>query len=139
MIRAKLVRFIFRHTLLRYAIVGGIAALIDISFFAFFAKWLGYSYLWVAAEGFILATLINYQLSRRFVFAATTRFTRTTELGLVYLVSLIGLSVHQLVLFWMVDHAAIGLMTSKLTATGIVFFWNYLARKYFVFAERRVA
>lgn len=135
---AQLTFFLRRHTMLRYACVGGVAACVDIAFFAIFAKGLGYPYLWVAAYGFLLATLVNYLLSRRFVFTSS-RHGRMTEIGLVYLVSLLGLGLHQMILFWMVEHAAAGLITSKLIATGTVFLWNYLTRKYYVFAERPMA
>ena len=128
-----------RRSIVRYAVVGGIAACVDLGFFALFAKYLGYPYLWVAALGFVLATLVNYVLSLRFVFVSQGRHNRRTEIGLVYLVSLLGLALHQLILFWLVEHAASGLMTAKLIATGSVFLWNYLARKYYVFAERPLA
>lgn len=131
--------YLHEHTLLRYACVGGCAAAVDISFFAIFAKWLDHPYLWVAASGFLLGTLVNYLLSKRFVFTACGRYNRIMEVGLVYAVSLIGLGLHQLILFWMVEHAAVRLMSAKLTATGAVFFWNYLSRKHYVFAERPLA
>jgi putative flippase GtrA len=128
-----------QQMLLRYACVGGIAACVDVGFFAIFAKWLHYPYLWVAAGGFLLGTLVNYLLSKRFVFIAHGRHSRVVEIGLVYAVSLLGLGLHQLILFWLVEHAAVDLMNAKLTATGTVFFWNYLARKHYVFAERPAA
>jgi putative flippase GtrA len=128
-----------RRPIIRYACVGGIAACVDIAFFALFAKHLGYPYLWVAAIGFLLATLVNYILSIFFVFADRRRHKRSTEIGLVYFVSLLGLGLHQLILFWSVEHAGAGLMISKFIATGTVFIWNYLARKYYIFAERPLA
>lgn len=128
-----------QRAIIRYAFVGGIAACVDIGFFALFAKLLGYSYLWVAALGFLLATLVNYVLSLMFVFTTRSRHKRTTEIGLIYVVSLIGLVLHQGILFWQVEYIDAGLMTAKVIATGSVFLWNYLARKYYVFAERPFA
>jgi len=129
---ANLVRM---RTVIKYACVGGIAACVDIGFFALFAKLLEYSYLWIAAFGFLLATWVNYHLSIIFVFADQRR-KRATEIGLVYLVSLLGLGLNQVILFWCVEKAEGELMISKLIATGSVFIWNYLARKYYIFAER---
>lgn len=133
---SKPISILIRGPIVRYAGVGGIAACVDIGFFAVFAKHLGYPYLWTAAVGFLLATLVNYVLSLVFVFKARSRHKRSTEIGLVYAVSLIGLGLHQAILFWQVEYAGAGLMTAKVIATGSVFLWNYLARKYYVFAER---
>lgn len=136
---SRLAHLLRTRSVVRYAYVGGIAACVDIGFFAVFAKLLGYPYLWVAAAGFVLATLVNYCLSIVFVFANRRRHKRTTEIGLVYFVSLLGLGLHQVILYWCVEQAAGGLMVSKLIATGTVFIWNYLIRKYYIFAERPMA
>lgn len=128
-----------RRPIVRYACIGTIAAALDISFFALFANSMEFPYLWVAATGFLLATLVNYILGLRFVFTSRSKHSRRVELGMVYLVSLFGLLLHQWVLYWMVEHGSETLMVAKLTATGSVFFWNYLARKHFIFAERPLA
>jgi putative flippase GtrA len=120
----------------RYFVVGGISACFDIGFFFVFAKLLGYYYIAVAVVGFFFAVLLNYALSVRFVFTSGIRFSRAQELGLVYLVSGIGLALHLLILYTAVDVAGIELMLSKLIATATVFLWNFLARNYFVFKPR---
>ena len=120
----------------RYFVVGGLSACFDIGFFFIFAKLLGYYYIAVAIVGFFFAVLLNYFLSVRFVFTSGVRFGRAQELALVYLVSGIGLALHLLILYTAVDVLGIELMLSKLTATGTVFIWNFLARNYFVFRPR---
>jgi putative flippase GtrA len=135
----SLIHLIRTRSVVRYACVGGIAACVDIGFFAVFAQQLGYPYLWVAALGFLLATLVNYRLSIVFVFANRRRHKRATEISLVYFVSLLGLGLHQVILYWCVEQAGGRLMVSKLIATGTVFIWNYLTRKYYIFAERPMA
>jgi putative flippase GtrA len=78
--------------ILRYFIVGGMAATVDIGFFLLFAKLAGFNYLVVAPLGFVLATWVNYQLSIRHVFRSGVRFTRGREIFLVYAVSAVGLA-----------------------------------------------
>jgi putative flippase GtrA len=117
--------------------VGGAAACVDIGLFMLFAKGLGLPYLSVAAGSFIVATLVNYVLSVRFVFVSGRRFRRRWELALVYLVSGVGLALNQAILFAGIEIAGLGLLASKLTATGIVFFWNYLSRRFIVFGPAR--
>ena len=119
----------------RYFVVGGVAACVDIGFFFLFAKLAGFNYLIVAPLGFILATGVNYLLSVRHVFRSGVRFTRGREIFLVYVISAVGLLVNQAVLYGLVDLARMELMLSKLIATGTVFFWNYCARNYYLFAS----
>jgi putative flippase GtrA len=119
--------------LVRYFFVGGAAAALDISIFFFFAKVLSLNYLMVGAIGFLLATLLNYVLSIRHVFESGVRFGRRAEIFWVYLISIVGLSVNQMVLYTCVAMFKFELMLSKLLATIVVFFWNYAARRYFVF------
>lgn len=117
----------------RYFVVGGLSAVVDISFFFVFAKLLGFNYLLVATIGFFIATLVNYVLSVRFVFTSGIRFSRHNEIMLVYLVSAIGLAVNLLVLYLAISVAGLELMLSKVIATGTVFLWNFLSRHYFIF------
>lgn len=119
----------------RYFLVGGAAACVDIGLFLLFAKGLGLPYLRVAAATFVIATLVNYILSVRFVFRSGQRFGRRWEIALVYLVSGVGLALNQAILFACVEWVHLGLLLSKLAATGTVFFWNYLARRFFVFGS----
>lgn len=117
--------------------VGGVSACVDIGLFLAFAQGLGLPYLRVAAASFIIATLVNYFLSVRFVFASGQRFARRWEIVMVYLVSGVGLALNQAILFLCVEMVQLGLLLSKLMATGTVFFWNYLARRFFVFGSGR--
>jgi putative flippase GtrA len=121
----------------RYFAVGGVAACVDIGLFMLFAQGLGLAYLRVAAGSFIVATLVNYFLSVRFVFVSGARFRRRWEMVLVFVVSAIGLALNQLILAACVELAHFGLLLAKLFATGVVFFWNYAARRAFVFGATR--
>ena len=130
--------FAEQRRVLRYLGVGGAAACVDIGLFMLFAKGFGFPYLWVAAASFLVATFVNYLLGVRFVFVSGRRFRRRWELALVYLASGIGLALNQAILAAGVELAGLGLLAAKLTATGTVFFWNYLARRLFIFGPTRV-
>ena len=123
--------------LTRYFFVGGAAACVDIGLFAVFAKILGLPYLKVATASFVLATLVNYWLSVRFVFVSGQRFRRRWEVAMVFAVSAAGLAFNALILWLAVEKAHFELMAAKLTATGVVFFWNYFARRVLVFGALR--
>lgn len=117
----------------RYFVVGGVCSLLDIGTFAFLVNGMGWHYLIAAPIGFIAATLLNYYLSVRHVFESGVRFAKHHEMGLVFLVSGIGLALNQAVLYLAVEHLAVQPLIGKLIATGAVFFWNYGARNTFIF------
>jgi putative flippase GtrA len=117
----------------RYFVVGGIATCVDVGLFMLFAQRMGLPYLRVAAGTFVVATLVNYVLSVRFVFVSGLRFRRRYEIALVFVVSGIGLALNQAILWACVELGGLGLLFSKLAATAVVFSWNYLSRRHFVF------
>lgn len=119
--------------LARYFGVGAVAAFVDISLFALFARYLGYNYLIVGFFTFLLATAVNYVLSVRFVFKSGVRFARHHEVLLVFAVSAVGLALNQFMLYLGFGVLRMDLMLSKLVATATVFGWNYTARSRFVF------
>jgi putative flippase GtrA len=118
-------------------VVGGVAACVDIGLFMLFAQHYGLPYLRVSAASFVAATLVNYWLSIRFVFVSGQRFRRRWEMALVFLVSAAGLALNQAILALCVESLRMGLLLAKLSATGAVFFWNYFARRVFVFGAVR--
>lgn len=119
--------------IIKYAFVGGCAAIVDVGLFFIFAKYLGFNYLLVGLCTFLIGTLVNYLLSIRIVFQSGAQHKKKKEVLLVYLVSSIGLGLNLLILYICHDGMNIDVGVSKLIATGLVFFWNYLARKKFIF------
>ena len=120
----------------KYFLVGGVAACVDLSFFMALVYVADVSYLSAAAVSFIFATGINYLLSIKYVFESRARFSRRKELAAVYLVSAIGLAINQSSLYFGVEILHIDIPPAKILSMGIVFLWNYLSRKHFVFSPR---
>jgi putative flippase GtrA len=124
---------------IRYFFVGSAAAVLDFFVFALLTKCVHLAWFWSAVASFALATLINYLLSIRFVFQSGARFSRKHhEVALVFLASLIGLAINQAILWICIDRARIDPLLAKVVGTGVVFFWNYFARRNFVFKPSRV-
>jgi putative flippase GtrA len=118
---------------IKYFFVGGIAALVDFLIFALFVKILKLPWFISGVTGFFLATLVNYCLSIRHVFTSGARFKKHKEIILIFFVSFIGLIINQLILWQCIVFLLLEPLFAKVIATGIVFFWNYSARNYFVF------
>jgi len=121
--------------LFKYFLVGGVAALVDISLFTLCAGYFGMPWLPVSIATFILATAINYLLSIRFVFRSGIKHTKSVEIFGVFCISTLALLVNQLVLYVCIEKIGLPLLISKIMATGTVFFWNYLGRSRLVFTQ----
>jgi putative flippase GtrA len=121
--------------LVKYAIVGGCATVIDLGIFAVFAVWLPFNYLVVGGVGFLLGTAINYVLCVRYVYVSGQRFTARVEVVGVYLVGGVGLILHEVILYLAYERYALPLMLCKVLAIGLVFFWNFSLRNFYLFAS----
>jgi putative flippase GtrA len=96
---------------------------------------LGFNYLIVALVSFAIATLVNYFLSIKYVFKSGARYTKSTEIFAVYIVSFFALLINEIILYVLIDLLFIEMIFSKIMATGIVFSWNYLIRKNYIFKK----
>ena len=123
--------------IIKYFIVGSIAALLDFSLFYIFAKLLDYNYFIVAFFSFVIATFINYILSIKYVFQSGKKFSKRKEISLIYIVSGIAIIINQFSLYAFIDLFRIEMVISKIIATILTFFWNYFVRNNFVFKENK--
>ena len=119
--------------IVRYFFVGGSAALVDWILFYVLAVRVNMNFLLAGCISFTVATIVNYFLSVAHVFESGTRFQRHHEIVAVFIVSGIGLGINQAILFVLVQWMNLHLMVSKVSATGVVFLWNYFARSRYVF------
>jgi putative flippase GtrA len=124
-----------RVLIARYFLVGGASAAVDFTMFALIYSVLGWHWFLAASIGFVLATGFNYALSVYFVFTSGVRFARRHEIGLVFLVSAVGLAMNQFALWVGFRVIGIDIYLAKIMATGAVFFWNFGARRYFIFRQ----
>jgi putative flippase GtrA len=117
----------------KYFIVGGISAIVNVIIFFIFAEVMRYNYFAIGALAFIVATFVNYILSIKYVFKSGIRFGKHKELFWIYVVSIIGLIENEVILYLFASLLRIEIMISQIIAIGAVFFWNYIARNSFVF------
>ena len=121
--------------IIKYFIVGSIAALTDFSLFYIFTKLLKYNYMMVAFISYAIATYINYILSTKYVFQSGTKYSKKVEISLIYLISGVAIGINQISLYLLIDVLFVEMLISKVIATAITFFWNYFLRKNFIFKE----
>ena len=120
--------------------VGGVSALVEWSVFSLLEYLLDVPYLLATVLAFLVSTTTNWILGRTFTFKDSAfREKKAKEAFLVFLVSAIGLAFNMVLMVLFVD--VLGMDTNllktvaKILATGLVFIWNFLSRKYWVYRE----
>lgn len=116
-----------------YFVIGGVSFVVN--FAVFFATVHAFGLNWVIANtaGFLVAVLVNYLLSARLVFESRLFAQRRVEVALTILVSALGTVLETAIIHVAYDVSGFDLNLSKLGAAGLVFFWNYGARRFLVF------
>ena len=116
-----------------YLIVGGIATAAEwVVFFVLDKTHLHYAIATTVA--YIISTFVNWLAGRILVFKESHQ-AFIKEIGEIYLASVVGLLLNLLIMWVAVDLFALGEMISKIFATAIVFFYNFLVRKLLIYKK----
>ena len=115
--------------LFRYCIVGGIAFVVDNG-----SYWLlvsgGLHYTLSAIAGFVVGLIVNYLLSKFFVFKKESASTNAFFEFIIYgLIGVLGLLITEVLLWFFIEKLFMDKIVSKLVASVIVLIWNFVARK----------
>ncbi len=119
--------------LFRYLLVGGTAFVVDFGLLLGLTEWYGVHYLFAAALSFVAGLTVNYLLSIRWVFSEHTLHSRATEFSLFALIGVAGLGLNEAIIWLATECLRFHYLASKIIAAAVVFFWNFLARKYLLF------
>ncbi|MBL0742208.1 GtrA family protein [Chryseolinea sp. Jin1] len=90
------------------------------------------SYLVANVFAFLITCIINYYLSRKWVFERTGERKRVEFMLFMFFVTC-GLLISQFVMWVCVGQWHIDYRISKVIATGFVVIWNFFTRKHVVF------
>ncbi len=117
----------------RYAFVGAIASVADWATL-FILTELGVYYILSSVLAFVVGLVINFALSKAFVFNSMTARTNVWSEFLGYAaIGGIGLGMTVLLMYVLTEKVQLYYMVSKIISTVIVLIWNYLARKIFIY------
>ena len=117
-----------------YFFVGGMAAIVE--WITFYLSNLFINYTISTIIAFVLATTFNYFAGKAMTFKNYKQEKK--DIISVFIVSGIGLLFNVLLmrLFIEVLHFKINII-AKVLATGIVFMWNYISRRLFIYKDNR--
>lgn len=126
----KLLKHDLTKQILKFTVVGGSAFLIDYSLLYILTDICNIYYLTSSVISFIVSFIFNYILSIKWVFSAKKQNLK--EIIIFITLSLIGLGINQIIMYFSVDILKIYHMISKLFATVVVMVYNFITRKIFV-------
>ncbi|HJT87195.1 MAG TPA: GtrA family protein, partial [Bryobacteraceae bacterium] len=86
-----------------------------------------------AAISFTAGLVVNYLLSRFWVFDRRTFSKTTVEFGIFALIGVVGLLLTQLLMWGFTAGVGFNYMISKCFAAGAVLLWSFAARKWALF------
>jgi putative flippase GtrA len=118
--------------IMKFGVVGFLCFFID--YFVLFAvtEFLGINYLISSAISFSVSVIFNYILSTKFVFDTKEDANKTHEFILFVILSIVGLGINQVIMWFAVEILTIHYMFAKVIATAIVMVYNFISRKMFL-------
>ena len=124
---------------IRYGLASAAALAVDFGTLIFCTEVLGLHYLASAAIGFSLGIVVIYRLSTRWVFAHRRFDNAATEWTIFVLIGVAGLILNQVNMAVLTEWAGLPYQLSKVASTGLVFCFNFGARKALLFTISKSA
>lgn len=118
----------------KFLVLGLVSTLVDYSLFSLLL-FLHVEYVVAIILGYSAGLVVNVYLGRKYIFTSGRKVKQThTEFIAVTLIALFGLLINiavvKLLSFYLWDMDP---MYSRIIAIGVAFFWNFAARKIFVY------
>ena len=121
------------NQLLKFGLVGGIAFLIDYGLLFICTEWFGIYYFISSIISFSVSVIFNYIASVLWVFDVDQEKSKTKNFIIFIALSIVGLGINQIIMYYGVEVLNLYYMLIKLIATFIVMIFNFITRKMFFF------
>ncbi|SFD56517.1 GtrA family protein [Sharpea azabuensis] len=118
--------------ILRFGIVGGTAFIIDYALLYICTEYLGIYYFISSIISFSVSTIFNYIASIYWVFDVNKEKSQSRNFVLFVGLSIVGLGINQLIMWFGVEQLHVYYMIVKIGATAIVMVFNFITRKMFL-------
>ena len=114
--------------IIKFGLVGCLCFFIDYGIMVFLTEVVNVNYLISSGISFSVSVIVNYVLSLAFVFD-TKKGNKIKEFVIFVVLSIIGLGINQVLMWFCVDVLGIFYMISKIGATAVVMVYNFITRK----------
>ena len=119
------------HKIKRFFLVGILSTITDYAIYSVLI-YLGLSYIIAIIIGYLTGFLVNFIISRRYVFDSCKMKKLHLEFFSVFLISVIAILIN-IFIVWGLAKFGINHYISRIFAIILVFFFNYFSRKVFVY------
>lgn len=133
--------------IMRFAVVGGLAFIVDFGLLLLLTEVVGLNYLVSATISFIASVLFNYVLSIMWVFTnqkptapqskAKSKAYATFKAVLFFVLSTMGLFINNGIMWAFVELLGLSYIIGKLVATAVVMVFNFITRKILIEGWKR--
>jgi len=120
------------NQLFKFGLVGGIAFLIDYGLLFICTEWFGIYYFISSIISFSVSVIFNYVASVLWVFDVDQEKSKTKNFIIFIALSIVGLGINQIIMWYGVEVLKLYYMLIKLIATFIVMVFNFITRKMFL-------
>ncbi|MBL0339478.1 MAG: GtrA family protein [Bacteroidetes bacterium] len=121
---------------LKYFIVGGFCTVLDFALLYILTNFVGINYLTSSVISYMSGTFLNYYLCTFWIFKHRAIENRKHEFLYYVVITGIGLVINTALIYCFTEFLGLFLMLSKLLSTFVTYWWNFLARKYFLHTIR---
>ena len=117
----------------KFAVVGITSLIVDYGVLVFLTEntAFGMDYFQASAFSYTISIFVNYILSMKYVFHGREDMSRMKEASIFFVLSLIGLLLTQIVMWFAVECLGFYYAMAKLLSTLMVTNYNYISRKKF--------
>ena len=114
--------------MIKFGFVGFLCFFIDYGIMVLLTEVAGIVYLVSSACSFTVSVIVNYILSVTFVFETDKEKSRIKEFIVFVFLSIIGLGINQLCMWFGVELLHISYLIVKIGATAVVMVYNFISR-----------
>lgn len=118
--------------IVKFGFVGFLCFFIDYGIMVLLTERFGVDYLLSSGISFTVSVVVNYILSVTFVFETDKNKNKVGEFIVFVVLSVIGLGINELCMWFTVETLRIHYMISKIGATAVVMVYNFVSRKIFI-------
>ncbi len=122
------------HEFIRYFVASAIALAVDFSALWILTSVFLVPYLVSGSLAFTLGLVVIYILSTQWVFTRRSMQNKKLEFLLFASIGIVGLTANHFILWFFTEVVDLFYIVSKVVSVGVVFLWNFSARKLFLFS-----